>query len=114
MLSLFPQLLFLSPFAALAIRITLGLLFAFAAWQHLSRRDSLSRSLGTFELALAIVLSIGAWTQAVALVGFLGMAAGLAIPKIRAYPISTVLLALVMSATLIVTGAGAFAFDLPL
>lgn len=114
MLSLFPQLLFLTPLAPFLIRIALALLVAYAAWRHLSGTDPLLKALSIFEIALAAALLSGAGTQAAALFGLIFTALGLAIPRIRAYPISTTLLSLVMLATLVVTGAGAFAFDLPL
>ena len=114
MLSLFPQILFLSPLAPFAIRVVLALFAASAAWRHLSSTDPLLKGISVLEIALAAALLSGAWTQAGALAGFGFTALGLAFPRIRAYPISTTLLSLVMLATLIVTGAGAFAFDLPL
>ena len=66
------------------------------------------------EIAVALGLMVGAWTQAAALFGLLLVALSLAYPKLRAYSFSTMLLALVMLASLVVTGPGAFAFDLPL
>ncbi len=114
MLSLFPQFLFLSPFAALAIRVTLALYFAFAAWQHMAQRGSMPRVASAFELAIAAALLAGAWVQAVALLGLVDAAMSLVYPQIRVYPVSTIVLGSVMLATLVVTGAGAFAFDLPL
>jgi hypothetical protein len=114
MLSLFPNILFLTPLAPFLIRAALAVLVALAAWRHLSGHDSLIKVLSVFEIALAVALISGTWTQAAALLGIVYMGLALAIPRIRVYPISTILLSLVMFATLVVTGAGAFAFDLPL
>jgi hypothetical protein len=114
MLSLFPQILFLSPFAALLIRLSLTILMTLAAWKHLNRPDGISRAWSVLEIAAATGLCIGIWTQGVALLSFIGVATGIAVPRLRAYPLSTTLLSLVMLATLVVTGAGALAFDLPL
>ncbi len=114
MLSLFPQLLFLTPFAALAIRLALAVFFALAAWQHMAHRDALTRTLSAVEVAVAVALFVGAWTQPAALIGLIAMAAGLLVPKMRHYPMSTIILMCVMLATLVVTGPGKFAFDLPL
>ncbi len=114
MLSLFPQLLFLSPFAALAIRLALAAFLVLAAWQHMAHRDSLTRTLSVVEVAVAISLLVGAWTQIAALIGLVVVAAGLFVPKMRHYPMTTAILMCVMLATLVVTGPGAFAFDLPL
>lgn len=114
MLSLFPQILFLSPLAPFAIRVTLACLFAYAAWRHLSSDTPLLKAASILEIALGASLLSGAWTQAGAVAGFCYLALSLALPRMRAYPTSTIILALVMLATLTVTGAGAFAFDLPL
>jgi uncharacterized membrane protein YphA (DoxX/SURF4 family) len=114
MLSLFPEILFLSPFAALLIRVALAILFAYAAWQHTQRKEILLRVTGFLELVAGATILVGIFTQGAALVAFIGIATGLMVPKMRAYPLSTTLLTLVMLATLVVTGAGALAFDLPL
>ena len=114
MLSLFPQILFLSPFAALAIRLAIAIYLALSAWQHMAHRDTLTRTLSVVEVAVAVALLVGAWTQIAALIGFVVVAAGLAYPKMRHYPMTTVILMCVMLASLVVTGPGAFAFDLPL
>lgn len=114
MLTLFPQLLFLAPMAAFAIRVALVVLIVLAAWKHVGSRDITLKTLGVFEIAIALGLLVGAWTQAAALFGALLITLSLAFPKLRIYPLSTTILALVMIATLVVTGPGAFAFDLPL
>lgn len=114
MLSIFPEILFLSPLAPFLIRVALGLLFASAAWTHLKRQDIASRTLSIVEFVIAAALIVGAWTQPAALLGSIVAAVWLFRPTSRVYARSTVLLALVLSLSLIVTGAGAFAFDLPL
>jgi uncharacterized membrane protein YphA (DoxX/SURF4 family) len=115
MLSVFPEILFLAPFAALALRLALAILFALGAWQHFSAQDISIRVFSALEFGIAAALFAGAWTQPVALVGLAVALVGLVfVPRIRAYPLSTMLLACVMLASLVVMGAGAFAFDLPL
>ena len=114
MLSLFPQVLFLAPFSALVIRIALALVFAYAAWRHVAQGDTISRVLSFLKILVAAALLVGAWTQAVALVGALFALVGLLSPRTRIFPKSTVALVLVMCLSLVVTGAGALAFDLPL
>ena len=114
MLSLFPQILFLAPFSAFLIRIALAALLAFAAWQHITRTDTTSRTLAVLELLAGAALLVGAWTQAVSIAGFFGILAGYVFPRMRVYPKSTMLLGLVLCLSLLVTGAGVFAFDLPL
>ena len=114
MLSIFPSILFLAPFSALLIRIALGLVFIFAGWKHFSRIENPVRALATLELITALSLIAGAWTQVGALAGIVITSVWLAIPHTR--PISKIatLLALVMCISLLVTGGGIFAFDLPL
>ena len=114
MLSLFPQILFLAPFAALLIRLALVVVLAIAAWNHMSRRDTLLNTWSLLEFAAAAALLIGLWVQAVALLAFLGLVLTLFIPKMRVFPKSTMALACVLALSLVVTGAGAIAFDLPL
>ncbi len=114
MLSLFPQILFLAAFSAFLIRVALALLIAYAAWKHSSQDSVLLRILGILEVAAAGAFLVGAWVQGVALAAFLVIAIGLAFPRVRVFPLSTTLLSLVMLLSLVVTGAGVFAFDLPL
>ncbi len=114
MLSLFPQILFLAPLSAFIIRIALAILFAGASWRHISEPALTMRVFAIIEIAVAAALVAGTWTQAIALVAAALILAGLFVPSLRTSPRSTALLALVMSLSLVVTGAGAIAFDLPL
>ena len=114
MLSLFPQILFLSPFAALIIRLAIAVVFAYCAWRHIQSHQSNLRAMGVAETALAVALALGIWTQADALIALAIGFVWLAFPSGRLLPKSTILLTLVMSLTLLVTGAGAIAFDFPL
>jgi len=114
MLSLFPQILFLAPFAPTLIRIALAILLAYAAWKHITRQDTVARALGVLEIVAAGALFVGAWTQGVALASLVGILCGYLFPRMRIYPMSTMLLGLVLSLSLVVTGAGIFAVDLPL
>lgn len=114
MLSVFPEILFLSPFAPFLIRLALAALFAHSAWNHVQRTDTASRTLAIVEVGVAVVLALGAWTQPAALLGAIIAAIWLAQPTARVTPTSTALLALIMCLSLILTGAGALALDLPL
>lgn len=114
MLSIFPEILFLSPFAALFIRAAVGLVFTYCAWDHLKENDGVARSLGVLEIVLGAAFFAGAWTQALALVGAIVMGIFLWQPTRRPIALGTALLTLVMCLSLLVTGAGPFAFDLPL
>ena len=114
MLSLFPQILFLAPLSAFLIRIVLAILFAAASWRHIAQPHMSARIFAIIEIAVAAVLVAGAWTQAVSIVAALLLVFSLIKHSHSISSRSTVLLALVMCASLLVTGAGAFAFDLPL
>lgn len=114
MLSVFPSILFLAPFSALLIRIALSLVFIFAGWKHLSREDKRIRALSAFEFATAISFAVGAWTQIGALAGIVITILWLSFPYTRTVSKVATLLTLVMCVSLLVTGGGALAFDLPL
>ena len=114
MLSLFPDLLFLAPVSAALIRATLAIVVACAAWKHFSHLSIAQRLLGIAEIVLAALLLVGAWTQAIALASlalfiFLALAR-----KMRPLPHSTLLLAIPLCVSLLITGPGIFALDLPL
>lgn len=132
MLSLFPQLFFLSPLEATLLRIAAALVFAYIAWQQFKHKDELARfrfpvvGSGEWivwfavlaEAAIAILLFIGFYTQAAAILAAIA-SLKYAFWSTRApvfSPISrgTALLLFVITLTLVVTGAGPFAFDLPL
>ncbi|OGG58560.1 hypothetical protein A2765_02435 [Candidatus Kaiserbacteria bacterium RIFCSPHIGHO2_01_FULL_56_24] len=114
MLSLFPELLFLAPFSAFVIRISVSIVLAHAAYKHLPVSSAATRTLGVIEGLCALLLFIGAYTQAAALVGLCIFLIHIFMPSLRPLPRSTIILALILCLSLIVTGAGPFAFDLPL
>lgn len=114
MLSLFPELLFLAPLAAFLIRVTVGILLAYAAFRHLSDSLLMMRIVGGVQAILATLLILGTYTQAAALIALIFALISLTTSKHRVYPRSTLALAAIMAFTLLITGAGPFAFDLPL
>jgi hypothetical protein len=114
MLSLFPELLFLAPFAAFVIRVVAGFLIGLIAYRHVVQPSNALRVLGIIEGIIAVLLVAGAYTQAAALAGAISLAVHLAFPAYRVLPRSTLALLLIMSLSLVITGAGPFAFDLPL
>lgn len=132
MLTLFPQILFLAPFSATLLRIAAGIVFISVAWMHYDRREELAKEkfilighgmwipllAALVEVATAVMLIAGAYTQAAAIVGAL-LALKQFIWKKRYphfFPLSrsTSALLFVICLSLIFTGAGIFAFDLPL
>ena len=114
MLTLFPQLLSLSWFAAFMIRITLMLVLAYAGYSHAGNKQFWIRVLGVGEVVLAGLCLVGVWMQAVALIAAILVGFWIGVRRLAPLPRSTMLLALVLALSLIVTGAGPFAFDLPL
>ena len=114
MLVLFPQLLSLSWFAAFMIRITLMLVFVYAGYTHAGDKKVSLKVLGVVEVMLAGLLLVGAWTQAVAILAAIITGSWLGMKRIAPLPLSTMLLAFVVALSLILTGSGPFAFDLPL
>lgn len=115
MLSLFPDILFLAPLSIVLFRVALALTLAYSAWRHFSSEaDTGARIFGALEIAAAVAIGAGAWTQAAALGAAMILIAELGLPRMRAATLGTTLLALVMAISLVVTGPGLFAFDLPL
>lgn len=111
MLSLLPEMMFLAPFSAFLIRIALASTLTYAAWNHFS---GTSNGLATAEILASVAIIAGAWTQIGAIVGALIICVWLAFPQSRNVSRGTAFLALVLCLSLIVTGPGAIAFDLPL
>lgn len=132
MLNPFPDLLSLSFFAPTLLRIAAGLMFAYVGYTQLSRRTELSAvrfpivgsgvwivwlsALALFLIALG--LTLGLYTQIASLFGALGSVKFLVWS--RQYPSMVVLsrpasaLLFVICLSLLLTGAGMFAFDIPL
>jgi hypothetical protein len=114
MLSIFPELLFLAPLAAFVIRIATGITTGLIAYRHIFTPAATVRTLGVIEGVIAALLLAGAYTQIAALFGAIAITVALSVPHYRTLPRSTLALLVVMTLTLIMTGAGPFAFDLPL
>jgi hypothetical protein len=119
------------------IRITVAAVFAYQAVHHFKHKKAVAAELGDkiriishemavwavgllilAELVLAVLLFVGAWTQIAALLAVLGFGKmTLFKKKLPQYAplakLSYVLL-MVMCISLLFSGAGAFAFDLPL
>jgi hypothetical protein len=124
MLNFFPELLFLAPFSALLIRLSTATVFIYLSTQHLKNAGLLARAFGALEGLCAALLFLGLYTQLTAILGMV-LGATLIVRKEYTLPLSTLLLAVIMSLSLLVTGAGPFtitigstvlplSFDLPL
>ena len=114
MLSIFPELLFLAPFSAFFIRVALGAVFTYAALHHLKSGDGTVRSFAVAEVALATALIAGAWMQPAAVLSAVIIGTWFMFPKLRAVALGTALLSIVLALSLLISGAGPLAFDLPL
>lgn len=115
MLSLLPQLFFLAPLGYALTRGALAALLILGMREQWSRTAPVSvRLMIGIEGMLALSLATGFMTQAAAILVIVLFCLWLAMPRMRPYPPSTILLGVVMAATLIVGGAGIFAFDLPI
>ena len=137
MLNPFPSLLMFSFFVPTLIRVTVAAVFAYQASNHFKNKRVIAEEVDTkvswighegavwgvgllilAELTIAAALFVGVWTQFAAILAIFGFAK-MAFLK-RAFPAYAPLsplvytLLIVMSLTLLVSGAGAFAFDLPL
>lgn len=133
MLSLFPQILFLGPAGTTLLRVSAGLVYIYWAHVYWTRNKEIAAEkfpvIGPIAPWLVIVgaiasaivgvcLVLGMYTQLAAIFGALGAIKALIIGKNhpRVFPMgpSANTLLLVICLSLIVSGAGAFAFDLPL
>jgi hypothetical protein len=132
-LSVFPGLLFLTPLAIALLRVVLGLFVLAIAWQVSDNRHALTNPkfplighapewliliAGSAYGVVGGLLLVGAYTQIAAFVAVLGSIKLLVLsrwyPELRLFPQSTYALLLTIALALVATGAGAFAFDLPL
>lgn len=114
MLSIFPELLFLAPFSALLLRTVLAGFLLYAAWNSFGSKDGYTQVAGIAAGLAGAALLGGAWTQPAAILAAFVVLSWLWHPSTSVYPRSTAFLALALCASLLVTGPGAFAFDLPL
>jgi len=119
MLSLFPNLLVFQGFAPLLLRLTLGIIFVFWAYRKIrNKKDKGPLSLALLHAVVGILLIIGLFTQAAALISLIIFAFGL-IQKMkdRAFltdGVNYYFILFIISFSLLLTGPGLFAFDLPL
>lgn len=115
MLTLFPQLLFLSAFAPLVIRIIVGLASLRRASLHIKHKNVTHSVLSILFVLTGIALIVGFQTQLMAVVSAVLLILSL-IPIFRNSHTSkeATLILIFIVLTLVVTGAGLYAIDLPL
>lgn len=129
MLNVFP-IMFLAPLAHALLRVFLGATLAYLGFRHVREREALAKSirlpqpalaatlLGLVELGAGGMLIVGAYTQVAALAVatlaafiflFRGRLNYALVPSRLTY-----FLMFGMALSLLITGAGVFAFDLPI
>jgi uncharacterized membrane protein YphA (DoxX/SURF4 family) len=122
MLSIFPSLLSYEQLAPFILRVVLGVTLAYFGYQKMLGKGASSGSntkiYGGTEILVAILLIIGLWTQLAALVNAVILVIKLGF-KIRdkaflSSGVNYYLLLLAIAVSLMFTGAGWLAFDLPL
>ena len=120
MLSVFPSLLTWGQASPFIIRLTLGAVFIFWAYRSFRKQpsDAKAKLIGLIEGIAGILLVIGTWTQVAALVAIIDLLVRLVerVTK-KAFlsdGVNYYLILLVLALSLMVTGAGFLARDLPL
>ncbi|MDE1940495.1 MAG: hypothetical protein KGI66_00005 [Patescibacteria group bacterium] len=120
MLSAFPYLLSFERLGPTLIRLSLGAVFAFWAYRAVKEKsaNNQSKALGILEGIAGLMLIAGFLTQIAALFAAIDLVVRL-VGRARNRALLTdgvnyYLILLVMAISLLVTGAGFFAFDLPL
>ncbi len=133
MLNVFPQLLDFNFFAPTLLRLSAACFFLYLAYVHVQRRVEIGNTkfliigaagvwvawvLVIIEAAVSLGLLFGYYTQIAALLGVLIMIKHLVwakkYPRVFPFCRTECVLLLIICLSLLLTGAGAFAFDLPL
>ncbi len=119
MLSIFPSLLVFQIFSPLLLRLTLGIIFTYWAYKRFRSHDEKNDiALGVLELVIGIMFILGLYTQVAALISLIIFLVYI-IYKIKNHQFLTdgvnyYLILLIISLSLLLTGPGIWAFDLPL
>lgn len=119
-LSLFPSLLTWQMVSPLLIRLVLGAVFVYRAYRSLARGSATvqGKILAIAEAIAGVLLVVGLWTQAAALfaaIDLIWQLVGRIMKKaFLTDGINYYLILLVMALSLLFTGPGFLAFDLPL
>ncbi len=117
MLNPFP-IQFLALLAYALLRICVGGILAYRATSHLREKRTLVQAFGALELVSGLMLIVGYYTQIAAL-----LSGGVALLALSVHAVRSALsmggrqfylLLFVASLSLFITGAGFFAFDLPI
>lgn len=118
MLSLFPSLLTYGLLAPFLLRLVLGITVAYFGMRYIRQKQHTPVTLGMIEIVLGLLLIIGLYTQAaaalVAIILGLKLAKKVATKAFLTNGVNYYLILLVIAVSLLFSGAGVFAFDLPL
>ncbi|HVV15212.1 MAG TPA: DoxX family protein [Candidatus Paceibacterota bacterium] len=127
----FPHLFDFRIFAPTLLRLAIAAMFLYAGYRHWKAREATAQLsfplVGRgewvawlavlFHFVAGLMLFLGYYTQIAALLGTLGAIKGLLLgkryPTVFLFSRSTYFLILVICASLMLTGAGIFAFDTP-
>jgi len=127
MLSIFPSLLTYGLLAPLILRVVLGLVFIHTGYHKLASKSvdgtnkpprALVQSVALIQIITGLALFVGLYTQIAALVVIL-LTIWFLIIKLQGknpsgYPVHIILIILAIAFSLLFSGAGFLAFDLPL
>ncbi len=119
MLSIFPTLLAYENLAPFLLRLTLGIIFIYWSYGKLkAHTNSKEIFWGSLELFIGVFLVIGFLTQLVASLSSLMLVFHLT-EKVRqkaffSNGVNYYFILFIISISILITGAGSFAFDLPL
>jgi uncharacterized membrane protein YphA (DoxX/SURF4 family) len=117
MLNPFPELLYLTPLAPFLLRVLLGITFIYFGYERLTKSKT-EKSLAVVKILVGILFVIGLYTQIASLLAICILGFRL-VQKIRhkaflSAGVNYYLILFVIALSLLFTGAGAWAFDLPL
>ncbi|HEY9584454.1 MAG TPA: DoxX family protein [Candidatus Paceibacterota bacterium] len=134
MLSIFPFLLSYKLLAPFILRITLGLIFVNYGWAKINRQKdekvSMFEKMGlkpgltyvwivaAIEIIVGLLMIVGLWTQVAALIALIILAIALILKKKQPESLESsnglLIICLVIALSLLFTGPGSWAFDMPL
>jgi uncharacterized membrane protein YphA (DoxX/SURF4 family) len=122
LVSLFPSFLTYAQVGPLLIRLVLGITLAYFGYEkiknHGTSSGSNSRLYGAIEIFISIFLIVGLYTQLAALLNAIILVIKLGFKindkKFLSDGVNYYILLLIMAISLLFTGAGFWAFDLPL
>ncbi len=117
MLNPFPELLYLSLLSPFLLRLLLGTIFIYFGYERLAKSKT-EKPLAIVKILVGILFVIGLYTQIASILAMLILGFRL-VQKIRSRSFLTAgvnyyLILFVIALSLLFTGAGAWAFDLPL